>query len=198
MIYSLGRSLVLFTPPKCASNTLHDLLTLQGCMSVIGPQLDGGVDIHTTVLPWDVFARREQYVFAVAARHPYTRVASLYGHYRAHWPAPHLSFRDFLRQLVLAPRYAFFHSTISAMLQVVEQPLDGKAPIRVTKVVRVESLGDDLRDLGFTVPTPLPKANRSEHRGLAEYDAETMQLVDLWAHHDFQRFGYTKGIAGLQ
>jgi hypothetical protein len=196
MLYSHARSLVLFTPPKCASNTLHDLLTTQGCMSVIGPQLDGGVDIHTTVLPWDVYARREEYSFVVAVRHPYTRAESLYGHYRAHWPAPHLSFLDFLRQLVLAPRYGFFHSTISSMLQPVEQPLDGRPPIRASKLVRVESLAADLRALGFTVPSELPRANRSEHRGLGEHCAESMRLVDLWAHHDFQRFGYQKGLAG--
>lgn len=197
MIYSLGRSLVLFTPPKCAANSLHDLLTTQGCMSVIGPQLDGGVDIHTTVLPWDVYDRREQYTFAVAVRHPYERAASLFGHYKAYWPAPHLSFLAFLRELVVAPRFAFFHSTISSMLQPVEQPLDGRPPIQVTKYVRVETLAADLRALGFDVPAAMPHVNRSEHRGRWEYCAESMRLVDQWALHDFRRFGYERGISGL-
>jgi hypothetical protein len=197
LIYSLARGLVLFTPPKCAANTLHDLLVTQGCQTVLGPQLDGGVDIHTTVLPWDVYARLGAYTFAVSVRHPYERAASLYGHYRRFWQTPHLPFLDFLRQFVVAPRFAFFHSTISAMLQPVEQPLDGRPPLRAARVVRVESLAADLRALGFTVPDPMPRSNRSENRGRAEFCAEAMRLVDAWAWHDFQRFGYRPGIDGL-
>ena len=193
MIYSLPRSLVLFTPPKCASNTLHEVLTRQSCMSVIGPQFNGGVDIHTVVLPWDVTARLPDYTFAVSVRHPYTRVASLYGHYCRYWPSPHLSFIEFLRKLVVAPRFAFFNMTIAAMLEPLEQPLDGKPAIRVTRYVRVEHLAQDLRELGFDVPDELPRHHASVHRGLEEYTPEAVQLVDQWAYHDFQRFGYAQG-----
>lgn len=198
MIYSLDRMLVLFTPPKCASNTLHELLTRQSCMSVIGPQMDGGVDIHTTVMPWDVWSRLDRYTFAVSIRHPYTRAASLYGHYKQYWPAPHLSFVDFLRQLVLAPRWAFFNTTITSMLTPVESPFDGRPPIQISHYVRVESLSQDLRALGFDVPADLPKHNSSDNRGLEEFTPESKQLVDLWSHYDFQRFGYLPVIPHLE
>jgi hypothetical protein len=198
MIYSLDRLLVLFTPPKCASNTLHEILTKQSCMSVIGPQMDGGVDIHTTVLPWDVWSRRDSYTFAVSIRHPYTRAASLYGHYKQYWPAPHLSFVDFLRQLVLAPRWGFFNATITSMLTPVESPFDGRPPIQVSHYVRVESLSQDLRALGFDVPADLPKYNNSDNRGLDEFTPESKELVDLWSHYDFQRFGYQPVIPQLE
>jgi hypothetical protein len=197
MIYSLERLLVIFTPPKCASNTLHELLTKQSCMSIIGPQMDGGVDIHTTVLPWDVWARREGYTFAVGIRHPYTRAASLYGHYKQYWPQPHLSFVDFLRQLVLAPRWAFFNTTITSMIQPVETPFDGRPSIPITRYVRVEHLSEDLRALGFDVPSELPKYNSSVNRGLEEFTPEAKQLVDLWSHYDFERFGYERVIPHL-
>jgi hypothetical protein len=198
MIYSLDRLLVLFTPPKCASNTLHELLTKQSCMSVIGPQMDGGVDIHTTALPWDVWSRLESYTFAVSIRHPYTRAASLYGHYKQYWPAPHLSFVDFLRQLVLAPRWGFFNATITSMLQPVETPFDGRPPIQVSHYVRVESLSQDLRALGFDVPADLPKHNSSDNRGFDEFTPESKQLVDLWSFYDFSRFGYQQVIPHLE
>ncbi len=198
MIYSLDRLLVLFTPPKCASNTLHELLTKQSCMSIIGPQLDGGVDIHTTVMPWDVWSRLESYTFAVSIRHPYTRAASLYGHYKQYWPVPHLSFVDFLRQMVLAPRWGFFNATITSMLTPVESPFDGRPPIQVTHYVRVESLAQDLRALGFDVPDDLPRFNSSDNRGFDEFTPESKELVDLWSFYDFARFGYQPVIPHLE
>ncbi len=198
MIYSLDRLLVLFTPPKCASNTLHELLTKQSCMSVIGPQLDGGVDIHTTVLPWDVWSRLDRYTFAVSVRNPYTRAASLYGHYKQYWPEPHLSFVDFLRQLVVAARFGFFNATITSMLQPVEAPLGGHPPIQVSHYVRVESLSEDLRALGFDVPAELPRINSSNNRGLEEFTPESKKLVDMWSLYDFSRFGYQQVIPHLE
>lgn len=198
MIYSLDRMLVLFTPPKCASNTLHELLTKQSCMSVIGPQMDGGVDIHTTVLPWDVWSRLEDYTFVVSIRNPYTRTASLYGHYKQYWPTPHLTFVDFLRQLVLAPRFSFFNTTISSMLQPVEGPLDGRPPIPITNYVRVENLSEDLSALGFDVPVDLPKINSSDNLGFEEFTSESKDLVDLWSYYDFSRFGYQQEIPHLE
>ena len=197
MIYSLERTLVIFTPPKCASNTLHEVLTRQSCMSVIGPQMDGGVDIHTTILPWDVWSRKDDYTFAVSTRHPYTRAASLYGHYKQYWPLPHLSFIEFLKQIVLAPRWAFFNTTIASMLQPVEAPVDGRPPITINRFVRVEHLSEDLLSLGFDVPTKMPTHNASSNQGLDEYTLESKQLVDLWAHYDFDRFGYKREIPQL-
>ena len=198
MIFSLQHRLVLFTPPKCASNTIHDLLCQRSCKCVIGPQLDGGTDIHTTVLPWEVWNRLDEFTFAVSVRSPYTRAASLYGHYKLYWPAPHLPFVGFLERFVLAPRYGFFNATIASMIEPIESPLDGRRPIRVTRHVRVEALVEDLIALGFELPRELPRLHVSVHRGLEEFTMESKQLVDLWSRHDFERFGYATDIPRLR
>jgi hypothetical protein len=111
---------------------------------------------------------------------------------------PHLSFVDFLRQLVLAPRWAFFNTTITSMLTSVESPFDGRPPIQVSRYVRVESLSQDLRALGFDVPADLPKYNSSDNRGFEEFTPESKELVDLWSHYDFARFGYQQVIPHLE
>lgn len=186
---------MILTPPKCGTNTLHAVLPAHGARIVYGPQFDGNVGEHTAVWEFDVWSRLASYRFAVAIRHPYTRALSLFGHYLAYWPAPHLEFRDFLEQIVVAPRFPFFNSTISAFLFQVESPFDGRRPVAVTEVVRVESMAADLRRLGFPVSEPLPTAHALPNPGLGAYTPPAKALVDLWARHDFDRFGYARDLA---
>jgi hypothetical protein len=197
MIFSLEKRVVLFTPPKCAANTLHEVLCRDGCKCVIGPQFDGGTDIHTTSMPWEVWDRPDEFTFAVSVRNPFTRAASLFGHYKGYWPKPHLRFEEFLEQFVVAPRFTFFNATIASFLRSVEAPLDGRRRIAVTACVRVESLVADLARLGFEVPGQLPVRHRSENAGMAEHSQRSKSLVELWAYHDFERFGYARRIPGL-
>lgn len=191
MILSLEQRVVLLTPPKCATVTLHDVFGRAGCQCVLGPQFDGGVGEHTTMLPWDVWSIIDEFTFAVVTRHPYTRTQSMYGHYRRYWPSPHLDFTEFLERIVVAPRYLFFNATISSFLAPLEDPMDGHPPVQVTEAVRVESLIADLGRLGLNVPDALPEHHRSDGAGTPSHTRATKRLVDLWARHDFDRFGYS-------
>ena len=194
MIYSPQRRLVVFTPPKCGTNTLHEVLPRHGFRIVMGPQFDGAVGEHTLSLEYDVWRDLASHRFAVAARHPYARTASLYGHYCHYWPPPHAPFPEFVASHVIAPKFAFFNATIASLLHLHEYPVDGRTPVRFTEVIRVESLADDLRRLGVAVDEPLPRVHALPNAGRALYTGRAQELVDLWARHDFDRFGYARDL----
>jgi hypothetical protein len=195
MLIDFERRIVLFTPPKCGTMTLHEVLPRFGAKAVLGPQFDSGVGEHTTLLPFDVWNAIESFRLVVATRNPYTRAASLFGHYRRYKPPPHLAFQDFVEQFVVAPRHLFFNATIAAILEPVESPLDGRRPLRVDAFVRLEALADDLRRLGYDAGGALPRVHALEHRGLAEYTPVAQRHVETWARHDFDRFGYSRDLA---
>lgn len=194
MLFSEHKRIVLFTPPKCGTLMLHRVLTQRGCKAVLAPQFDGGVGEHTTLLPFDVWRDVDRWTFAVAVRNPYTRALSLYGHYKRYWQQAELEFPAFLRRIVLAPRHLFFNATISALLTPAERPLDGRRPIRVSATVRLEHAVADLRGLGFDVPDELPRVHALGPRSLDEYVGDAQELVELWAAHDFERFGYERSL----
>jgi hypothetical protein len=194
MLICPERRLILITPPKCGTNTLHAVLPPLGCRIVFGPQFDGNVGEHTTVWEYDVWRDLDSYRFAVATRHPYARALSLYGHYLHYWAAPCLGFEDFLEQIVVASKHAFFNATISSILTRVEDPIDGRRPIRVTEAVRIEHLAADLKKLGFAVSEPLPRVHALPNPGRAAYTPAAKALVDLWARYDFDRFGYARDL----
>jgi hypothetical protein len=195
MLVDLERRLVLFTPPKCGAMTLHEVLPRHGAQPVLGPQFDGGVGEHTTLLPYDVWRDVDRYRFVVATRNPYTRVASLFGHYRRYWSSPHLPFQEFVERIVVAPRHLFFNATVASILEPVENPLDGRRPLRVDAFVRLETLSDDVRRLGYSIAGDLPRVHALPHRGLDEYSPRAQELVESWARHDFDRFGYPRELA---
>jgi hypothetical protein len=195
MLVDLERRIVLFTPPKCGTLTLHEVLPRFGAKPILGPQFDTDVGEHTTLLPHDVWREVDRFRFVVATRNPYTRAASLFGHYTRYWRPPHLAFPEFVEQLVVAPRHLFFNATIAAILEPLEIPLDGRRPLRVDSFVRLEALADDLRRLGYDVGGALPRVHALEHRGVAEYTPGAQQRIETWARHDFDRFGYSRDLA---
>lgn len=195
MLVDLERRIVVFTPPKCGTMTLHDVLPRFGAKAVLGPQFDAGVGEHSTLLPFDVWSAIDRFRLVVATRNPYTRAASLFGHYRHYWAPPHLAFPDFVEQIVVAPRHLFFNATIASILAPVESPLDGRRPLRVDAFVRLEALADDLRRLGYDAGGALPRVHALEHRGVAEYTPDAQRRIEAWARHDFDRFGYSRELA---
>ena len=84
MIALPDKKLLILTPPKCGSTSLHALLCQQeNSVFIIGPQLDGRIDKHTSRIPFD-FRNYKRYI---VVRDPYTRFLSLYKH--------HLLFNDY-------------------------------------------------------------------------------------------------------
>lgn len=195
MLVDFDRHLVLITPPKCGTSTLHEVLPRFGVKAILGPQFDFAIGEHTTLLPYDVWSQLNRFRFVVVTRNPYTRAASLYAHYRRYWPPPHLVFADFLERIVIAPRYAFFNATITSMIHPLENPLDGRLPVAVDASIRLQALEDDLRCLGYSVNDGLPKIHALDGPGVSDYTPRTKDLVDLWSYHDFERFGYPRDLS---
>ncbi len=195
MLIDFERNIVLFTPPKCGTMTLHEVLPQFGVKTVLGPQFDYGVGEHTTLLPFDVWNAIDRFRFVVATRNPYTRAASLYGHYQQYWEGADLLFPEFVEQIVVAPRHHFFNATISSVLQPLENPLDGRLSVRVDAFVRLEELAGDLCRLGYEFDDPLPPVHALQHRGLEEYTRSAQLAIETWARHDFDRFGYSRNLA---
>jgi len=198
VLIDFQRNLILLTPPKCGTVTLHQELPRFGATPTFGQQFDGGNGEHTIHLPGDAWAAIERFRIAVVVRNPYTRATSLYGHYRRYWQAPYLPFPEFLARIVAAPRHLFFNATISSMLSPLEHPLDGRRPLPVTHHVRLECLADDLKRLGYPIATALPRAHALPHESLAAYTPQARDLVALWGLHDFERFGYRLDLAAAE
>lgn len=194
MLFDFQRNLVILTPPKCGTLTLHEVLPRFGAQAIFGPQFDHGIGEHTVRLPTDVWQQPDRFRLVVAVRNPFTRVASLYGHYLRYWQPPHLPFPEFVERIVAAPRYHFFNATVMSILHELEHPLDGRRPMKVDAHVRLECLAADLARLGYPVGE-LPRVHRLPHDGLAAYTPRVQHVVEVWGWHDFERFGYARDLA---
>lgn len=161
MIIDFVRRLCIFTPPACATHTLHELLCAPpyGAQSVFGPSCGSleRLDRHTCLTPVEA----EGFHRIVCIRHPYGRAVSLYLHdcrWRSGQGLPCESWRDWFERLAagkIADR--FFAWSIRDHFAG-----SGKMPARR---IRVENLHSDLRGLGYPLPAELrlPVANRSHY-----------------------------------
>ncbi len=176
---SLG--IVIITPPKNASSSLHTVLCSPryGGVYIEGP-LPGvepvDIEAHTMTVPRRWAALKK----LVAIRDPYRRAASLYLHqvkffkYAAGFPT-------FVREKLLHPDWWF-------------APNSFFVPKDVAGFVRVESLVADLVAAGVPLEDQLPFDNQLTDRQSEEVFAsdEIRDLVNYWARDDFSRLGYQR------
>lgn len=189
MLVSQSRQLVFVSTPKCATNTIYDVLTrLFGDAQYVQPQF------HNRHVP----PRYQGYFTFSVVRNPYARAVSLWYSttvnpdnrrycYRAIGTT---DFTTFLRYLLTRP------------VALVKRHLDRNqtdwlAPVRLDAVLRLESLGTALRGLPFWPPgtaLELPQLNASV--GCPTWQsvmtAERITLINRWANDDFDRFGYRR------
>lgn len=166
MILDFARRVALFTPPACATHTLHRVLCSPpfAAQCVIGPSCGtpGRFDRHTSVVP----AEAETFDRAVAVRHPYARAVSLYLHdcrYRSGFGQPAPSWRDWFGELADGSQSdPFFGWSIPRHF------LGAKLP---GLLVRVEHLAADLKRLGYALESPLPCDNSSFYGRVARRSA---------------------------
>lgn len=178
MIILSGPRIVVVTPPKTGSNSLHrTLCSRPGNVYGMGPQpwSVNEIEKHTLEAPRYVLAGAR---WVLAIRHPYTRVQSLYAHRILHNGIQD-SLSDWLDgTLVAALRKPGIHWE-SPCAAWIDNP-DG--------VIRMEHMEDDLQSI---VPYPLPMYHDNKNSLtkplLTEQDKATIR--DLYAS-DFRLGGY--------
>ena len=187
MILLIERRIVILTPPKTASDSLHRALCSgYGGVMVVGDSMyPGNVDKHTTKIP------NEASGFKVLAtvRQPLDRLVSLYCHYArtesefyGRWS---MAFWEFVNRVVRDRRVTGF--PVDAMYCLTQaQHLNG---ITTDGLLRCESLEADLVTHGIDVR--LTRENTSHRRPWRDYfDAGLLATVQPWAAPDCERFGY--------
>ena len=176
-IESLG--IVIITPPKNASSSLHTVLcgAKYGGVYIEGP-LPGvepiDIEAHTTLVPrrW---ANLKKFV---AIRNPYRRAVSLYLH-QVQFFGYRDGFPSFVRDKLLHPSWWYSPNVFFI-------------PKNVAGFVHVETLAADLIAAGVQLEDQLPFDNKltdSPREDLFEGN-EIRDLVNYWAREDFSRLGY--------
>jgi hypothetical protein len=185
MILLLTHQVVIVTPPKTASDSLHRLFCSGppwNGLALVGEHSEpGNIDKHYPRLPNEA----ANCTTLLLVRHPLDRLVSLYLHrgrllsYRGE-PTP--SFEEHCRLLVDGKLVSWlFTSTIADLV----------GDWKPDRLVRVESLGRDLAEAGLVVPN-VPRVNFAFRRPWpAYYTPSLVQLVRPWAAKDADRFGYS-------
>lgn len=189
MILFCDRELVIVTPPKTASDSLHRLLCSPPWdgLAVVGRSRTGQIDKHLAELPAECLGFR----VLATVRNPYDRLVSLYHQFSRHetyWGRAGLAFWDFCNRVGRPDEPIPEHTHALANLYRLNQVqwLDGLQP----ELVRVERLAAGLKSHGLAVED-VPRWNDSWRRATLDYfDESTLAAIREWARPDCERFGY--------
>jgi hypothetical protein len=181
MILLIDQRIVIVTPPKTASDTLHRVLCAPPWygVAVVGPH-HGVIDKHYPHVPNEAFGFR----VLLAVRHPLDRLVSLWHHrcrLAAYFGEATETFECFARNVAAGQSGCWlWQTTIDELI----------GPQRIDGLLRAESLTADLTAAGLTVDS-LPRWNDSYRRPWNEYyDSATLPVASCWGASDIQRFGY--------
>ena len=190
MIVLPRHGLVIVTPPKTASSSLHRCLCTPeyGGIFVLGPQGDapGPYEHHTGWIPWNY----TEFRIVIVVRSPYTRFWSLYDHARAYsqpghaWPG---SLDDFAAALSAMHTHWFYRWSLSHFADDIRSGRDGR-PLPITGWVKTEWLEEGLRAHGVEASVPRINVSKFSHRAPLSTSIRN-RIEGLWAT-DFQRFRY--------
>ena len=175
--------------PKCGTNTLYQVLLDRFDAARVKP------GFHRNQVP-PAFA--DYYTWAVV-RNPYARAVSLWWRTR-HDPTARRILSEgpaelpaFIRWLMTGPEAAAKRSldlSMSAWLQ----------PVRLDRFCRLENLSAELSGLPFWDgrSVDLPRLNVGADRtGWRDYmTLDAVAAIQEWAGDDFERFGYSRELAG--
>jgi hypothetical protein len=188
MIYLEKQRIVILTPPKCGTHSLHAALCREphGGVTVIGPSMNGrGIDRHATQIPNEA----EDCQIVAVVRNPFDRLVSLWHHL--------VRFDAYHGRATMAFYIFAAHVGRRDTNTIAGDPMYGwnlcdylaGVPER-TKFVKLESLREDLAALGILIDK-LPHELASHRRPWREYyDAGLVATVEPWARPDCERFGY--------
>src|SRR5262245_27866248 len=190
MIVLPRHRLVIVTPPKTASSSLHECLCTSafGGIFVLGPQGDGPgpYEHHTGWIPWNY----TEYRIVIVVRNPYTRFLSLYDHACAYaqpgeeWPG---SIDHFAASLWESDSHWFYRWSLSQFADGIHSGRDGQ-PLAISGWVKTEDLEHGLQSYGVEVVVPRINASKSSSR--APLTNSIRSLIEAQWVCDFQRFHY--------
>jgi hypothetical protein len=166
MIALLDKKLLILTPPKCGSTSLHTYLCQHvDSVFIIGPQLDGRIDKHTGRIPFD-FRNYKRYL---VVRNPYTRFISLYKH--------HLLFNQYksVDEFIKTYHKNPFNQNISDVYKI------------QFNYWKLENLSQCLKDAGISYKVPLLNESEERSEGLT---LEQKIKISQWAKPDCESFNY--------
>ena len=179
MIILPEQKVVIVTPPKCGSTSLHEMFCVQQSSGLF--VVDAAHDKHTTIVPWN-FCR---FRLAMVVRNPFDRLRSLWLHWRRFVDA-RCEFETFIHSLIKGDITNWFYSwrLVDFMDSIVVGASgDSKG---VDHVVRLERLQADLRDLGLE--------GTVRHDNAASESLSNVRCggrsIARWVERDFERFGY--------
>jgi hypothetical protein len=190
MIVLPWHGLVIVTPPKTASSSLHDCLCSAdyGGIFVLGPQGDapGPYEHHTGWVPWNY----TEFRIVVVVRNPYTRFLSLYDHARAYsppdakWPG---SLDEFAASLSAPNMHWFYRWSLSQFADDIRSGRDSQ-PLAIAGWIKTEFLEEGLRFHGVEVK--VPRLHVSKYADRAPLNNAIRGVIENHWARDFQRFRY--------
>ncbi len=186
MVISKKLEYVFVNVPKCASQTLRYVL----CTEYAGEQLRGAHHHRTDAPSW----AQAYYSFAVV-RNPYDRAISLWwamvkerhdDRYGLRGRCGSTELVPFLQWLVGVEPYDPILFGQAAWL----------ANVRLNRVLRFETLDDDVQQLPFWARTELlPRRNAFQRPHWSTFvDGEVADLIEQWASADFAVYGYSREV----
>lgn len=175
MIPIVDKSILLITPPKCGSTSLHEHLCCKlGYPWMIGPSKYGGVvkyDKHSAEIPEEWPHLKP----VVLVRNPLTRLPSLYSHHVGwcSWKGLNPLSKDHFLDSVASGKDLFY--------QPVSERYSG-----YVGYWKIENIREELESIGIS--GVLGVSNKSKNS--FSFTDEQLKRVDSWIELDSKEFGY--------
>lgn len=114
MIYSPTNKVIIITPPKTGSTSLHfSLCQAWNWVHIVGPQVDGHIEKHTLRVPLFVKQQEADHTCLMIVRSPYARLWSLYQHWLNHWSNAAGTLEIFIRKIMIPQCHDFLGRPLS-------------------------------------------------------------------------------------
>lgn len=189
MLILQNQKLIIITPPKTGSNTLH-IEQIPGSIWVYGYAGHDTTAItqHCTLIPGAMF---DDYPIWMVVRDPYQRAYSLYKHQVAYNKFKG-TFQEWIISRLPRPDNFFFQPCSWFADNTYRLHAGACKKVRVIGHLKLETLESDLKKMGIVLDHPLPHRHKTgEPKGM--FTNLEIQLINRWAKEDFSRFEYQKG-----
>lgn len=182
-MHQIGKDIAWILPPRTGTKTT--LVALYNDRYIVQKFLDDHRRWHY-VIPENLEDRK----LYMNVRNPYTRMQSNWRYYYGSFGI-NMSLKEYILRLnrddtalnlsinLPVPLYYFLDKAKVGMA-------------RVEKLIRLESLDQDLKELGFNVPPKYPESNGLPVDGIEWYNdqPECVEVVNRLYWRDFKQFGY--------
>lgn len=189
MIALENHKLLILTPPKCGSTSLHAAMcnSRVGGFRVIGPQGDNGeIEKHTCCIPYPF----EDWRRVMVVRHPIDRAWSLWQQVknvtdRAKWSGK--TFDDFAHDGILAENaYWFFSWTLKRYWDSLYSCMN-RCSTTISEYWQLEHIETVLENNGIQIDLGKLNVSRDKNQDIS---CETLEKLVNYYKEDFSTFGY--------